>query len=61
MNSKYYNAIFKSYENGYYKFKFDDGENMVFEEVHHKILLKYDLKNDKTLINKIFHLVFQKT
>ena len=58
MNSKYYTAVFKSYEKGYYTFKFDDGENIVFEQVHSKILLKYDLKNDKTLINNIFHLVF---
>jgi hypothetical protein len=51
-------AVFKSYENGYYTFLFDNGEDMVFEEVHPRVLKQYDLKNDKTLINKKFSVLF---
>jgi hypothetical protein len=51
-------AVFKSYENGYYTFLFDNGEDMVFEEVHPRVLKQYDLKNDKTLINKKFEVLF---
>ncbi|MCB0462459.1 MAG: hypothetical protein R2816_01190 [Flavobacteriaceae bacterium] len=51
-------AVFKSYENGYYTFLFDNGEDMVFEEVHPRVLKQYDLKNDKTLINKKFGVLF---
>ena len=58
MNSKYYKAVFKSYDNGYYTFIFDDGVDMVFEELHPKILLKYDLKNDTALKGNMFHLSF---
>ncbi len=51
-------AVFKSYKNGYYTFLFDNGEDMVFEEVHPRVLKQYDLKNDKTLINKKFGVLF---
>mgnify|MGYP000980117247 FL=1 len=51
-------AVFKSYENGYYTFLFENGEDMVFEEVHPRVLKQYDLKNDKTLINKKFGVLF---
>jgi hypothetical protein len=51
-------AVFKSYENGYYTFLFENGEDMVFEEVHPRVLKQYDLKNDKTLINKKFEVQF---
>lgn len=51
-------AVFKSYENGYYTFLFENGQDMVFEEVHPRVLKQYDLKNDKTLINKKFGVLF---
>ena len=51
-------AVFKSYKNGYYTFLFDNGEDMVFEEVHPRVLKQYDLKNDKTLIDKKFGVLF---
>lgn len=51
-------AVFKSYENGYYTFLFENGEDMVFEEVHPRVLKQYDLKSDKTLINKKFGVLF---
>jgi len=51
-------AVFKSYKNGYYTFLFDNGEDMVFEEVHPRVLKQFDLKNDKTLIDKPFKVSF---
>lgn len=51
-------AVFKKYENGYYTFLFENGEDMVFEEVHPRVLKQFDLKNDKTLINKKFKISF---
>jgi len=51
-------AVFKSYENGYYTFLFGNGEDMIFEEVHPRVLKQFDLKNDKTLINKHFEVLF---
>lgn len=51
-------AIFKNYENGYYTFIFTNNEEFVFEEVHPRVLHKFDLKNDKSLINKMFTLSF---
>ena len=51
-------AIFKSFENGYFTFLFETGEDMVFEEIHPKALYKYDLRSDTSYINKEFHLNF---
>jgi hypothetical protein len=51
-------AVFKSYENGYYTFLFDNGEDMVFEEVHPRVLKQFDLKNDSSLVGKEFKVSF---
>ena len=51
-------AVFKSYENGYYTFLFDNGEDMIFEEVHPRVLKQYDLKNDSSLVGKEFRVSF---
>jgi len=51
-------AVFKKFENGYYTFLLDNGDDMIFEEVHPRVLHKFDLKNDKLLINEKFHLSF---
>jgi hypothetical protein len=51
-------AVFKNYENGYYTFLFEQGEEMVFEEVSPRVLYQFDLKNDKSLIDKTFELSF---
>lgn len=51
-------AVFKSYKNGYYTFWFENGDELVFEEAHPRVLKQYDLKNDKTLINKEFKISF---
>jgi hypothetical protein len=51
-------AVFTSYEDGYYKFLFETGEDMSFEEVHPRALKQFDLKNDKSLIGKSFRVSF---
>ena len=51
-------AVFKSYENGYFTFLFDNGENMVFDEVHPKALHQFDLINDPSFQEKTFWLTF---
>jgi hypothetical protein len=51
-------AVFKAYENGYYTFWFENGEELAFEEVHPRVLKQYDLKNDPSLIDQSFKIVF---
>jgi len=51
-------AVFKSYENGYFTFWFENGEELVFEEVHTRVLNQFDLKNDKSYIDKSFRITF---
>lgn len=51
-------AVFKSYKKGYYTFWFENGEELVFEEVHPRVLKQFDLKSDKSLIDKAFKIVF---
>ncbi|MGA1226082.1 MAG: hypothetical protein ACO3VF_02300 [Tamlana sp.] len=51
-------AVFKSYKNGYYKFWFESGEELAFEEVHPRVLKQFDLKNDKNLIDQEFRITF---
>lgn len=51
-------AIFKSYKKGYYTFWFENGEELAFEEVHPKVLKQFDLKNDKSLVDKNFRITF---
>lgn len=51
-------AVFKSYKKGYYTFEFDNGEDMVFEEVHPKVLSQFNLKEDESLIGETFKVNF---
>ncbi|XCF06851.1 hypothetical protein ABI125_03070 [Tamlana crocina] len=51
-------AVFKSYKNGYFKFWFENGEELAFEEVHPRVLKQFDLKNDKNLVDKEFKITF---
>lgn len=51
-------AVFKSYKNGYYTFLFENGEDMVFEEIHPKALYQYNLKTNTSFIGKTFNLTF---
>ncbi|GAA4949442.1 hypothetical protein GCM10023314_23480 [Algibacter agarivorans] len=51
-------ATFKSYKKGYYTFWFENGEELVFEDVHPRVLKQYDLKNNTELIDQEFRLTF---
>ncbi|MGK0255110.1 MAG: hypothetical protein ACI9OE_002630 [Mariniflexile sp.] len=51
-------AVFKSYKSGYYTFWFENGEELVFEEIHPRALKQYDLKNDNSYIDKSFRISF---
>ncbi|WP_223550596.1 hypothetical protein [Aestuariivivens sp. NBU2969] len=51
-------ATFKAYKKGYYTFWFDNGDELAFEEVHPRVLKQFDLKNDKSLIDKEFRITF---
>lgn len=51
-------AVFKSYENEFYTFWFDNGDELLFEDVHPRVLKQFDLKNNKSLIDKEFKITF---
>ncbi|HLV15585.1 MAG TPA: hypothetical protein VKY41_10415 [Xanthomarina sp.] len=51
-------AEFLSYEDGYYTFLFENGEELVFDEVHPRVLKQFDLKNDESYINQCFKITF---
>ena len=51
-------AVFKSYQDGFYTFWLDNGDELAFEEVHPKALYKYNLKEDPSFIDKIFKLSY---
>ncbi len=51
-------VVFKCYKSGYFKFWFENGEELAFEEVHPRVLKQFDLKNDKSLIDKEFKMTF---
>ena len=51
-------AVFKYYKNGYFTFWFDNGEEMVFDEVHPRVLKQYNLIEDKTLVDQAFRISF---
>ncbi|MEO8934343.1 MAG: hypothetical protein ABI295_08545 [Xanthomarina sp.] len=51
-------AEFISYEDGFYTFLFENGEELVFDEVHPRVLSQFDLKNDESYINQSFKINF---
>ena len=51
-------ARFIKYENGFYSFVFESGEDMIFDQVHPKILHRYNLNEDESLIDQLFQLTF---
>ncbi|WP_066221684.1 hypothetical protein [Formosa haliotis] len=51
-------AVFKSYKNGYYTFIFQNGEDMIFDEIHPRALKQFDLKNDKSFVDQTFKVTF---
>ncbi len=59
MTPTYEAAIFKSHINGFYTFALlDSSVDMVFEEINPRILMKFNLKNDKSLLNRTFHIAY---
>ncbi len=58
MKPTYETVIFKSHQNGFYTFTLDNGVDMIFEEINPQIQMRLDLKNDKSLINKLFYLAY---
>jgi len=51
-------AVFKSYENGYYTFLFNNGSEIMFDDALPKVLAQYDLINDNSLLDTEFHITF---
>jgi hypothetical protein len=51
-------AVFKSYQDGYYTFWFNNGSEIMFDDVLPKVLAKYDLKNDQSLLDAEFYITF---
>ena len=51
-------AEFLFYKDGFYTFLFEDGEELVFDEIHPRVLSQFDLKNDESYINQSFKINF---
>lgn len=51
-------AVFKAFENGFYTFWFDNGSEIMFDDALPKVLAKYDLKNDRSLLETEFYITF---
>ncbi|MCX7550915.1 hypothetical protein [Xanthomarina sp. F2636L] len=51
-------AEFLEYKDGFYTFLFENGEELVFDEIHPRVLSQFDLKNDESYINKSFKIRF---
>ena len=54
-------ATFISFIDGYFKFTFENGEDMYFEEIHPKALHQFDLKNDETYIDQEFNVIYSES
>lgn len=52
-------AVFKSYKNGFYTFLFNNGSEIMFDEVSPKVLAKFDLKKDNALLDREFYIIFK--
>ncbi|MBP1839231.1 hypothetical protein [Formosa algae] len=51
-------AVFQSYTNGLYTFMFENGEDMIFDEIHPRALKQFDLKHDESYIDQTFKITF---
>lgn len=51
-------AVFQSYNNGLYTFMFENGEDMIFDDILPRVLKQFDLKNDKSYIDQTFKITF---
>lgn len=54
-------ATFKSFTDGFFKFTFENGEDMYFEEIHPKALHQFDLKNDASYIDQEFKVIYSES
>ena len=53
-------AVFKKFtKRGYYKFEFEDGSEIMFDDALPKVLVKYDLKKDISLLDTEFYITFK--
>ncbi|EZH71542.1 hypothetical protein ATO12_06965 [Aquimarina atlantica] len=57
INQNVEHGVFKKYYDGYYQFEMENGETIVFEEVSHSVVKKFDLKSD-TCIGKSFEITY---
>ena len=51
-------AVFQSYVDGLYTFMFENGEDMIFDEIHPRALKQFDLKHDESYIDQTFKITF---
>ena len=51
-------GTFITFTDGYFKFTFENGEDMYFEEIHPKALHQFDLKNDESYIEQEFKIIY---
>ncbi|MFB9051532.1 hypothetical protein ACFFVB_00445 [Formosa undariae] len=51
-------AVFQSYIDGLYTFMFENGEDMIFDEIHPRALKQFDLKHDESYIDQTFKITF---
>ena len=51
-------AVFQSYIDGLYTFMFENGEDMIFDEIHPRALKQFDLKHDESYVDKTFKITF---
>ena len=52
-------AVFRKFtKRGFFKFEFDDGSEVLFDDALPKVLSKYDLKNDSSLLDTEFYITF---
>lgn len=52
-------AVFRKFtKRGFFKFEFDHGSEILFDDALPKVLSKYDLKNDSSLLDTEFYITF---
>jgi len=52
-------AVFRKFtKRGFFKFEFDDGSEILFDDVLPKVLSQYDLKRDISLLDTEFYITF---
>lgn len=52
-------AVFRKFtERGFFKFEFDDGSEILFDDALPKVLSQYNLKRDASLLDTEFYITF---